>query len=250
MTLFRSKQAKYLLPLIIVGGILACTITDSAQAAKKSTRPVIRVALAGDSTVNNKAGWGGAIGGFFTDRVKVINYAAGGRSSKSFINEGRLKKALADKPDYLFIQFGHNDCPGKGPKRYTDPKSTYMDYLKVYVKKARIAGATPILITPMTRRKFDADGKIKTILDVYSDAMKKVAAEEKVGLIDLHTASVKLFEKMGEEKSAELQPKGDRTHFNAKGTKVMARLITRGLPQADAALAKHLKGKQAKQGKR
>ncbi|MBN2292469.1 MAG: rhamnogalacturonan acetylesterase [Pirellulales bacterium] len=217
------------------------TIVAASAPAHAGKSKEIRIVLAGDSTVTDKAGWGGAIGSFFKPNVKVINFARSGRSSKSFINEGHLKKAMAARPDYLFIQFGHNDCPGKGPKRYTDPNGSYMDYLKVYIKEARKAGAKPILLTPMTRRHYDEQGKMKSILTPYAKAVLQVGKEEKVPVIDLYTGSVKLFERLGESGSNDLQPKGDRTHFNAKGAKAMAKIITEGLKEADTELAKSLK---------
>ncbi|MBN1908106.1 MAG: rhamnogalacturonan acetylesterase [Pirellulales bacterium] len=215
-------------------------ILGSVLAQAEEKKPV-RIVLIGDSTATNHAGWGGALKGFFSDDVKVINWAKSGRSSKSYMNEGHFKKALAEKPDYLFIQFGHNDCPGKGPKRQTDPKTTFKDNLKIYVAEARKIGAKPILITPMTRRKFDENGKIKSSLTPYAAAVREVGKETNTPVIDLHPKSIALFERLGDVGGAELQPKGDRSHFNAKGAKAIAGLIVEELPQADPELAKMLK---------
>lgn len=233
----RSKPSQRTSLAIIILVILAIPSARADAAAADK----IRVVLVGDSTVTDKSGWGGAIGKFFKANVEIVNHSRGGASTKSFINEGLLKKALAAKPDYLFIQFGHNDCPGKGPKRYTDPKSTYMKYLKVYIKGARKAGAKPILLTPMTRRRFDDNGKIKSILTPYAKAVRRVGKEENVPVIDLYTGSVKLFERLSEACSNDLQPKGDPTHFNPKGAKAMSRIIVQGLKKADPKLAKSLR---------
>ncbi len=217
---------------------------DVLPAAKSA---VITIVVIGDSTVcdypanRTMRGWGQMLPAFLDDDVKVLNLAVSGRSSKSFIREGRWDKALGRKPDYVFIQFGHNDCPGKGD-RYTDPDSTYRDYLRKYVDDARKAGATPILVTPMTRRRFDGDGKIKTILRPYAEAMIAVAAEKKVAVIDLHAKSVKLFEGLGDAGSAELScSPTDRTHFSPKGARMMAKLIVDDLPKAVPSLQPYLK---------
>jgi pectinesterase len=205
------------------------------------TKKLIRVVLVGDSTVTDEAGWGGGIGGFFKKHVQIINCARGGRSSKSFINEGRLKKALAKKPDYLFIQFGHNDVPGKGDYRETDPDSTYMDYLKIYIRDARKTGAKPVLVTSVERRQFDDKGKIVPSLALYANAVKRVGRAEKVPVINLHSKSIRLFQKLGELGGQNLQPKGDRTHFNAKGGKALAKIIALELPEVFPELAEFLK---------
>ena len=112
--------------------------------------PPIRIVVIGDSTVASYpkppkdrpdlTGWGQVFGEYFGPNVKVLNHAKSGRSSKSFQKEGLWKKALEEKPDYVFIQFGHNDCPGKGD-RTTDPKTDFRDYLRKYIEDSRKAGA-------------------------------------------------------------------------------------------------------------
>ena len=223
-----------------LAALASASLTLSAHIYAAETEK-IKILLAGDSTVTDHAGWGGAIGEFFADHVEIANHAVGGRSSKSFIDEGRLEEALAENPDYMFIQFGHNDCPGKGPERETDPASSYMGYLTLYVAAAREIGARPILVTPMTRRRFDDTGKIKSILTPYADAVKRVGRELNVPVIDLHVRSVELFERLGDAGGSDLQPEGDRTHFNAQGARVMAGIIAELLPEADAELAKSLR---------
>jgi uncharacterized sulfatase len=193
------------------------------------------VALIGDSTVTDSAGWGKAFAGRFSDRVKVINYSAGGRSSKSWLDEGRLPAVVNAKPDYLLIQFGHNGQPGKGPARETDPATSYRDYLKIYIDKAREIGATPVVISPVTRRRFEDDGKLITTLKPWAEAAKAVAAETGTAFIDLHSLSFAYHEKVGAEASAEFAPKeGDFTHFNEKGAKVIAGMIVGELQKVDA----------------
>jgi len=159
--------------------------------------PRMRIALAGDSTVTDGAGWGFGFKKALSSEVLCQNFAAGGQSSKSFRETGLWERALACQPDYVLIQFGHNDMPGKGPHRETDPATTYPENLTRFIAEARAAGAKPILVTSLTRRIFLEEGKLRGELAPWVEAMKKVAARENVPLIDLYTKSVELVEKLG-----------------------------------------------------
>jgi acetyl esterase len=160
----------------------------------------VKIVLVGDSTVNDRTGWGFGFKQFLTNGAQCINTAAGGRSSKSFITENRWTQALALKGDYYLIQFGHNDEPGKG-ERSTDPTTTYRGFMTRYVDEARAIGAKPILVTSLVRRQFDksGSGKINSSLVPYVDVVKAIAAEKNVPLIDLHARSKELCEKLGKE---------------------------------------------------
>ncbi len=159
----------------------------------------MRIVLVGDSTVTDHAGWGLGFQQFLTGNVECTNTSQGGRSSKSFIAEGRWARALALKGDYYLIQFGHNDEPGKGEDRTTDPDTTYTTNLLRYVDEARAIGAKPVLVTCLTRRQWDksGDGKINSSLVPYVEAMKRVAATRNVPLVDLHARSIELCERLG-----------------------------------------------------
>jgi lysophospholipase L1-like esterase len=175
--------------------------------------------------------------------VQVINLAASGRSTKTFITEGRWKKALDEQPDYVLIQFGHNDSHAPTNPESTDAATDYKDYLRRYIDDSRAIGAVPILVTPMVRRTFDDDGKLKDALLPYATAMKEVAQEKKVAVIDLHASSKQLVEQLGPTAAAELANKpGDATHFNEKGAKAMADLVLKELPTAAPELKEFLKG--------
>lgn len=207
----------------------------------------IKIVLVGDSTVNDQGGWGWGFKQFVAPDVEVVNLAANGRSSKSFMDEGIWAKALAQKGDYYFIQFGHNDEPGKGPKRETDPATTYPENLAKYVDEARSVGGKPVLVTSLTRRVFDKEnsGKLKPGLLPYVTAMKKVATEKSVPLIDLHTSSVALCEKIGPEATAKFNPDGkegkpDTTHLKGEARVVFARLVVDELRQTVPELKAHL----------
>lgn len=211
-------------------------------AAKK-----ICIVLVGDSTVNDGGGWGYGFQRYLTGDIECTNTAANGRSSKSFIAEGRWKDALELKGDYYLIQFGHNDEPGKGPDRETDPATTYTQNLARYVDEARAIGAKPILVTSLTRRNFDpsGNGQLLPSLVPYVEAMKKLAAAKNVPLIDLHARSVELCETLGQAKTAAYNAlkdgKPDTTHLSPEGRMAFARLVVEELRKAVPALSPYLR---------
>jgi lysophospholipase L1-like esterase len=155
--------------------------------------------------------------------VEVINLALNGRSSKSFRDEGAWRPALEAKASYVVIQFGHNDCPGKGPERETDPKTTYRENMARYVDEARASGAQPVLATSIVRRNFSDEGKIRAdCLVPFVEELRGFAAEKKVPLMDLYSLTLKQAEALGSAASDELGPtsadgKPDRTHLAPKG---------------------------------
>ena len=165
----------------------------------------------------------------FLPGVRCTNTARGGQSTKSFLDGGRWAKALALHPTHVLIQFGHNDMPGKGPNRETDPKTTYRANLIRFVDETRAAGARPILVTSLTRRSF-RNGKLVDSLAPYAAAMKAVAAEKNVPLVDLHARSIEAVERLGPAASEELDPlkkdgRRDYTHLAEPGKQMTAQLI-------------------------
>lgn len=221
--------------------VLAQTPTTQAAA-----RP-IRIVLVGDSTVTDEAGWGPGFKAMLGSRVECINTAVGGRSSKSFRDEGRWEKALALKGDYVLIQFGHNDEKGKGPERETEPETTYRANMIRYVDDVRAAGGQPILVTSMVRRQFDKTGQMpETNLTRYAVAVRQIAQEKHVPLIDLNKLSHDFFEPLGVKASDTYGPLDrktngpDRTHLNAKGSSAMGRIVAEELKKAVPALAPHI----------
>jgi lysophospholipase L1-like esterase len=224
-----------------------CTTVSKAD----STDATIRIAIVGDSTVADYApddphrGWGQLFPEFVNiKRVTVQNFAVNGRSTKTFKSEGRWEPVLAFKPDYIFIQFGHNDSHARGRPEATDARTDYSDNLREYVLSARAHGATPILVTPMHRGTWDAGGRHLTQeLLPYADAVRRVAAENKVVLVDLYALSEKSFERMG---AAGLDavfalPDKDRTHFNEKGARLLARLVAEETARIIPALKEYLR---------
>ena len=209
----------------------------------------VRIAIIGDSTVCNyptnqaMRGWGQLLPERFSESVKFLNVARSGRSTKTFLAEGLWKTTLAFKPHFILIQFGHNDSHGKGRPESTEAATDFPEFLRRYVEEAQAAGATPILITPMHRRVFAADGKLTQELLPYADAMKAVATARKVPLVDLHAASGAAFEKLGDTASTDLSCCGpkDRTHFSEEGARLLAGLVAEGLRAAEPRLGKLLK---------
>lgn len=220
-----------------------------AGAGSAFAGPVIL--LVGDSTVAAHStspgsgptrGWGQMLPEFFAGDVVIRNAAANGRSSKSFIDEGRWQKALEERPNYVFVLWGTNDA-NKDPARHTDPDSTFRDYLNRYIDDAVAAGAKPVLVTPSAYRGFDASGVFKDSLTPYAEAMRGVAAEKKVPLIDLNAATVALYEGLGPDETGKLAAKeGDRTHFNEAGARKIAEIIVGQIPEAVPELKEHLAG--------
>lgn len=205
----------------------------------------ITIWMCGDSTMSIKerkaypeTGWGMPFVYFWDSTVVIENLARNGRSTSSFRNEGLWKKVLdgAGDGDYVFIQFGHNDeVPAK--KTYTT-ETEFRKNLKQYVSEARSRKATPILLTPIARRKFDQNGKIEGTHDVYSQIVREVAKEEKVVLFDMDKITQQLYQQFGIENSKllflQLKPgehpnypegKEDNTHFNELGARLIAQLI-------------------------
>lgn len=203
----------------------------------------LRIALAGDSTVCNYPdthacrGWGQYLGEAFKPGVAVLNYACSGRSTRTFIGEGRWRDLLAEKPDVVLIQFGHNDSHAPDRPESTDAATTYREFLRRYVDEARAAGAKPVLVTPMVRRTFAADGTLNDALRPYAEAMKAVAAEKNAPLVDLHASSRELVLKQGPDGAkAFANASGDMTHFNEAGARAMAELVLRELFDAEPSL--------------
>ena len=253
----RHELFRLLLSATLLFPILAFAQRPTAiTGAEAATKAPVRVVIVGDSTVSayppthTNRGWGQYIQERFKEgTVNVINLAAPGRSTKTFIQEGRWQKALAEKPDYVLIQFGHNDSHPPDKPESTDAATDYKDNLRRYVDESRAIGATPILVTPMVRRSFDAQGKIadnqpppSRNLSSYANAMREVGQEKTVAVIDLYASSKALAERLGPGGSAELANKqGDSTHFNEKGARAMANLVMEELPAVAPKLKEYLK---------
>jgi beta-xylosidase/lysophospholipase L1-like esterase len=205
----------------------------------------VRILLAGDSTVTDASGWGRGFKARVAATAAVVNAARGGRSSKSYAAEGHWAAALARRPTHVLLQFGHNDQAGKGPERETD-LPTYRANLERYVTEARAAGAEPVIVTSLTRRRFTPVGRVESDLEDRAEAARAVAAAHGVPLVDLHAASIAALERLGAERGRALGPLKadgtmDETHLNEDGAALFGALVAEGLASSVPALAPHLR---------
>lgn len=205
--------------------------------------------LAGDSTVTDQrfedgASWGQMLPRMFGPAVAVANHAESGETLKSFVSGLRLAKVLERmRPgDWAFIQFGHNDQKRQWPQTYAEAGSTYDAWLKVFIAEVRLRGATPVLVTPPQRRSFDAAGRIRNSLGEYPAAVRRVAAEQQVALLDLERTSVALYEALGPERAPQLFADNgrDATHHNNLGAYLLAQGMAHAIRDARLPLAAHL----------
>lgn len=224
---------------------------------------VVTIFLAGDSTMAPKlaekrpeTGWGEKLEAHFkTAKVRIENRAMNGRSTRTFISEGRWQKIVDElkKGDFVFIQFGHNDQSKDKGERYTPPDD-FKRNLITFIEDVHSKGANPVLMTPVMRRRFDKEGKFYDTHGDYPDIVRTTAREHKVPLIDMHRKSEALIKRYGVEGSRALflqlkpdenpnYPKGieDNTHFVPKGAQEMAKLVVEGMRETKLGLVKHLK---------
>ena len=251
--------------------------------AFRADKPVVTIFMIGDSTMANKKmdggnperGWGMVLPGFFSEDVRIDNHAANGRSSKSFISEGRWEKVISKvkKGDYVFIQFGHND-EKTDSTRHTDPGTTFDDNLRRFVNETRAKGGIPVLFNSIVRRNFvqpkDASiaedirripgaskeqPKEGTVLfdthGAYLDSPRNVGKELGVTFIDLNKITHDLVQGLGPAESKKLFmfvepnrvpafPKGreDNTHLNIYGARTVAGLAVKAIGKEIPELAK------------
>ena len=207
--------------------------------------------IAGDSTVSDQAlepfsSWGQMLPRFFGPGIAVANHAESGETLRSFVSERRLPKldSLMRPGDFLLIQFGHNDQKEKGPG--VGAFTTYKADLERFVADARAHGTTPVVITPVSRRTFGADGKIENSLGDYPEAARRVAREEGVACIDLNAMSASLYEALGPEATKALFPTVggtiEATHHDDFGSYEMAKCIVEGIRASGLPFARYLIG--------
>ena len=210
-----------------------------------------RLFLIGDSTCAAKrpaeapeTGWGMVLPELLTDGVKVVNRALNGRSTRSFRTQGHWQKIQEElRPgDFVLIQFGHNDQKESDTSRYAAPQTDYRSNLTRYVAETRAKGATPVLLTPVSRRKFSESGQFIDQHGEYPGVVRELARQLNVPLIDLHKTSMDELARQGPQASERMflhfggdyypnLPKGkaDNTHFSPYGAAVMAGLVADGL---------------------
>lgn len=219
--------------------------------------------MIGDSTLSVKVaqkypetGWGQVLGVLASEFLTLNNCAKNGRSSKSFIDEGRWDRVKRQfkKGDYLLIQFGHNDQKQQDPARYTVPFGAYTDNLRVFIEAARSAGVEPILATSIVRRQFDSNGALKDTHKQYLEAVRQLAQTRNVPLVDMEQLTRTLVLEYGPEKSKQLflhgakgrypnYPDGisDNTHLQETGALKVAALFVKGLAATSSSLNEFFK---------
>lgn len=220
-----------------------------------------KIWLCGDSTIAIKqtntypeTGWGMPFVHFWDSTIQVNNLAKNGRSTKTFINEGLWQQVVdgASEGDYVFIQFGHNDESKEKVERYTNPEEFKANLTK-FIKEVRFLKAIPILLTPVSRRKFDEEGNAQETHKVYTQLVKEVAVAEAALLIDLDTKSRAMYQAFGKDNSTLLflqlkagehpnYPEGkiDNTHFNELGARLIAQLVLNEVKSLNTNLNDHI----------
>ncbi|WP_199039006.1 rhamnogalacturonan lyase family protein [Glycomyces salinus] len=246
----------------LAAGATAAGLVGAASPAQAQDDG-ITVYLASDSTVQTydpywepQAGWGQVLDRYFDEEVTVANHAIGGRSSRSFVEEGRLDTILdqIQPGDYLFVQFGHNDATQSRPERYTPPED-YKEYLRDdYIQGALDKGAIPVLVTPVSRRSFDADtGEFDVSFPEYVEKVRELHEETGTAMVDLSASSRAYLDQIGPEEAKSVflhvpagvypnRPDGtaDDTHFQEYGAIQMARLVAEETATLDEPLADHV----------
>lgn len=228
----------------------------------------ITLFLIGDSTMadkpdperNPERGWGQAFPRFVDGGVRVENHAVNGRSSRSFIGEGRWDsvRVRLQRGDYVFVQFGHNDQKVEDSTRYTNPYTAYRHNLERFVAETRARGATPVIFSSIVRRKFNAGGVLEDTHGVYPWVARAVAREQGAPFVDLQLLTEELVIRAGPERSKRLyvwveqgqypafpEARRDDTHLSPGGAAEVARLAARALRELGgpvAPLARHLRG--------
>lgn len=217
--------------------------------------------MAGDSTMAIKetnaypeTGWGMPFTYFFDSSVTIVNKAKNGSSTKTFVSDGLWNSIIDNvkEGDYVFIQFGHNDESREKTDRYTTPEE-YIENILRFINETKAKKGIPILLTPVSRRKFDNTGNAMETHEIYSSLIRKIAAETKVYFIDLDSLSRKLYQQFGKENSKwlfmQLQPgehpnypegRDDNTHLTELGARLIAELVYADMRRQDIPLINHI----------
>ncbi len=244
----------------IISIIALWSLTIAAQ-----QRSSVSIFLIGDSTMadkpgspseNPERGWGQLLPEYFSDRATVRNHAVNGRSSKSFIGEGRWQSVMdsLSSGDYVFIQFGHNDQKYKDPDRYTNPWSTYRANLEYYVAATRSKGAHPILLSSIVRRKFNEYGTLVDTHGAYPAVARMVARELNVPFVDMQLLTEQIVADLGPDDSKVIylhipagvypalqEGKEDDTHLSLYGARRYAGIVVDEIRRQELPLVEYLR---------
>ena len=214
-----------------------------------------------DFTTYPQTGWVQELYRFFPDSTQWVDYARNGRSTKSFIDEGRFDRVMAEasKGDFALIQFGHNDEKKADPSRYTDPSEdgAFRKNLSYFIRELRSKGVLPLLLTPMARRMF-IEGKIQDSHGQYCQAINEVAKKEKVPFIDMNSLTMDFLQKMGEENTRRFymnfdsnlyenypEGKSDNSHLRPDGAYAYSEIAAREIKKIAASFPEYAELSQA-----
>src|ERR1039458_9120307 len=185
--------------LLAAVAFCGCATKPATATHAEPNRTGFTIFMIGDSTMADKPvnppdperGWGQMLPMYFKDGVRIENHAVNGRSSKSFLDEGRWEPVLnqLNPGDYVIIEFGHNDEKKKDPKRYTEPFGSFKQNLELFIRESREHKATPVLATPVARRKFDDNGGLVDTHGDYVKAVRQVAQEQRALLLEMNTTA-------------------------------------------------------------
>ena len=223
----------------------------------------VTVYVAGDSTVQtyanssiHQAGWGQFFDSYFVTQVTVDNRAIGGRTSRRFIEEGRLTSILsaARAGDYLFVQFGTNDSNqtatyDDGEPYYLAPATDFKTWMQMYIDGAKGRGVTPVLVTPPPRNSCRSDGvSFNYSFTSYATAMKELGQTNSVAVVDLGARAVTYLNGKADCDWASanfflVRADGsvDGTHFQETGANILAGLVVEGIGALALPLASFIK---------
>ena len=220
----------------------------------------ITIYMIGDSTMadkpydngNPEKGWGQVFPLYFKEAVRIENHAVNGRSTKSFIDEGKWEAVLRKiKPgDYVIMEFGHNDEKKNDPKRYAAPRTGYKTNLIKFISETQSKGGIPVLATPIVRRRFDENGNFYETHGDYPDVVRELAKGYNVPLLDIQKKTEQMLKEYGEELSKKLflhissveyeslpEGRNDDTHLSSVGAFKVCDFaieeIRRSLPELD-----------------
>lgn len=238
-----AKTKKSGLQGYLLSGVFFFSLILTSWGVKEKTK----ILMIGDSTMSVKPekafpenGWGMALEKMISPSTELQNHARNGRSTKSFISEGLWEKVFQNisPGDYVIIQFGHNDEKNQDSTRYTLPQTTYKENLRRFINDTRSKKGFPILCTPIVRRKFGKDGKLVNTHGEYPQAVRELATEMQVPLVDLEKLTMDAINEAGEEGSKQYymilaagehpnfpEGKEDNTHLKEKGASLVARLF-------------------------
>jgi lysophospholipase L1-like esterase len=243
--------------------IIALFILLNSSFAQEQEK-FIDIFLIGNSTMadkpysngNPEKGWGQIFPLYFKKGIRIENHAVNGRSTKSFIEEGRWEKVLEEitSGDYIIIEFGHNDAKKEDPNRFADAQTDYRKNLVKFINETRSKSGIPVLATPIVRRRFDEKGNFYDVHGDYPTVVRELAKKFNVPLLDLHKKTEEMLKDFGKEQSKKLflhifpdeykslpEGKTDDTHLSPYGAFKVCDLAIEEIGSSLPELVKHLK---------